>query len=374
MTLNGTLPLTTGERPPMDLQWAEMAHDSDDARWEAFLRRDPEADGQFVVAVESTCIYCRPTCPARRPLRKNVRFLADPTTAERQGYRACKRCKPAQRLAPGVRTVGQVRRMLMDSLDAPPGLTELGRAVGLSPTHLQRMFRRQTGLSPKEFVAAARLERWKTRLRAGRPVTEAWVDAGYGSSGRAYAAARERLGMSPASYGRGGAGMTITWTVLASPLGSLLVARSERGLCRVAFGPSESALEGLLGAEFPRATLVKASAEADRELATVVRALGEPQGAERLPLDVRATDFQRRVWQALRKIPPGSTRSYAEVAQAIGRPKAVRAVAQACATNPVALAVPCHRVVHADGSLSGYRWGPERKRALLAAERTSSGR
>jgi AraC family transcriptional regulator of adaptative response/methylated-DNA-[protein]-cysteine methyltransferase len=372
MTLNDTLTLTNGARLSMDLQWPEMAHDSDDARWEAFLRRDPEADGQFVVAVDSTCIYCRPTCPARRPLRKNVRFLADAATAERQGYRACKRCKPEQRLAPGIRTIEQVRRMLVDSLDAPPGLAELGRAVGLSPAHLQRMFRRHTGLSPKEFVAAARLERWKTRLRAGRPVTEAWVDAGYGSSGRAYAAARARLGMNPVSYGRGGAGMTITWTVLDSPLGSLLVARSERGLCRVAFGPSESALEGLLRAEFPRATLIHASAEVDADLANIVRALGEPQGAERLALDVRATDFQRRVWQALRKIPAGSTRSYAEVAQTIGQPKAVRAVAQACATNPVALAVPCHRVVHADGSLSGYRWGPERKRALLASEREAT--
>jgi AraC family transcriptional regulator of adaptative response/methylated-DNA-[protein]-cysteine methyltransferase len=375
MTLNDIPILTDGAGEPMALQWSEMAHQTDDARWEAFVRRDPEADGQFVVAVDSTCIYCRPNCPARRPLRKNVRFLPDSATAERQGYRACKRCKPDQRLAPGVRTVEQIRRMLLDSLDSPPGLTQLGRAVGLSPAHLQRMFRRRTGLSPKEFVAAARLERWKTRLRAGRPVTEAWVDAGYGSSGRAYAAARERMGMSPARYGSGGAGMTITWTALDSPLGALLIARSGRGLCRVAFGPSESALEGLLGAEFPRATLVHGSAKADAELATIVRALGEPQGAERLPLDVRATDFQRRVWQALRKIPAGSTRSYSQVARAIGRPKAVRAVAQACATNPVALAVPCHRVVHADGSLSGYRWGPERKRALLASEReTATGR
>jgi AraC family transcriptional regulator of adaptative response/methylated-DNA-[protein]-cysteine methyltransferase len=369
MNLNDAPIHNDGERPVTDLQSFPMSLDTDEARWEAFLRRDPEADGQFVVAVETTCIYCRPTCPARRPLKKNVRFLADGGEAERQGYRACKRCKPEQRVAPGRRTVEQVRRMLLDSLDAPPGLTELGRAVGLSPTHLQKMFRRHTGLSPKEFVAAARLERWKTRLRAGRPVTEAWVDAGYGSSGRAYAAARERLGMSPVHYGRGGAGMTITWTVLDSPLGMLLVARSERGLCRVAFGPSESALEGLLQAEFPMAKLIHASAETDAALATVVQALGEREKAERLPLDVRATDFQRRVWQALRKIPSGSTASYAEVARAVGRPKAVRAVAQACATNPVALAVPCHRVIHADGSLSGYRWGAERKRALLAAER-----
>jgi AraC family transcriptional regulator, regulatory protein of adaptative response / methylated-DNA-[protein]-cysteine methyltransferase len=358
----------------MDLHSLDMLHeDPDDGRWEAFLRRDPEADGQFVVAVESTCIYCRPTCPARRPLRKNVRFLPDAATAERQGYRACKRCRPELAQRPSEALVEKVKAMLLRSLDAPPGLDALARATGISPAHLQKTFKKHTGLSPKEFVAAARLERWKAELRAGKPVTEAWLEAGYGSAGRAYAAARRQMGMSPAQYGKGGAGQRITWTVLDTPLGALLLARTERGLCRVAFGESDTALEGLLRSEFPAAELERASPQSDARLRAAAAALGERSGAEQLPLDVAATAFQRQVWQALRAIPSGSTASYAEVARSVGHPKAVRAVARACATNPVALAVPCHRVVHADGSLSGYRWGPERKRALLAAEEMSAG-
>ena len=358
----------------MDLHSLDMpTPDPEDGRWEAFSRRDPDADGQFVVAVETTCIYCRPTCPARRPLRKNVRFLPDAATAERQGYRACKRCRPELAELPVVRLVETVKSRLLRSLDAPPGLDALARATGMSPAHLQKTFRRHTGLSPKEFVAAARLERWKAELRAGKPVTEAWLEAGYGSAGRAYAAARQGLGMSPAEYGKGGAGIRVTWTVLDTPLGTLLLARTERGLCRVAFGASAAELEGLLRAEFPAAKLEHASPRSDDRLRAAAAALGERSGAERLPLDVRATAFQRQVWQALRAVPAGRTASYAEVARAVGHPRAVRAVARACATNPVALAVPCHRVVHSDGNMSGYRWGTERKRALLAAEARESG-
>lgn len=357
----------------MDLHSLEMVNDPDDGRWEAFVRRDAGADGQFVVAVETTCIYCRPTCPARRPLRKNVRFLADAATAERRGYRACKRCRPELARRPVETMVETVKSMLLRALDAPPGLDALAGATGISPSHLQKTFKKHTGLSPREFVAAARLERWKAELRAGRPVTEAWLEAGYGSAGRAYAAARKQMGMSPAQYGKGGAGLRITWTVLDTPLGALLLARTERGLCRVAFGESEDALEELLRSEFPAAERQRASPDSDARLRAVAGALGERAGAERLPLDVRATDFQRQVWQALRSIPGGSTASYAEVARSVGRPRAVRAVARACASNPVALAVPCHRVVHSDGSLGGYRWGPARKQALLAAERSAEG-
>ncbi|HUM12247.1 MAG TPA: bifunctional DNA-binding transcriptional regulator/O6-methylguanine-DNA methyltransferase Ada [Myxococcaceae bacterium] len=358
----------------MDLHSLDMVHDDpEDGRWEAFVRRDPGADGQFVVAVESTCIYCRPTCPARRPLRKNVRFLPDAATAERQGYRACKRCRPELSQRPAEALVDRVKSLLIANLESPPGLDALARATGLSPAHLQKVFKKHTGLSPKEFVAAARLERWKAELRAGRPVTEAWLEAGYGSAGRAYAAARKQMGMSPAQYGKGGAGQRITWTVLDTPLGSLLLARTDRGLCRVAFGQSAAALETLLRSEFPAAELERASPESDARLRAAAAALGERSAAERLPLDVESTAFQREVWQALRAIPSGSTASYAEVARSIGHPTAVRAVARACATNPVALAVPCHRVVHSDGSLSGYRWGPERKRVLLAEEKESAG-
>ena len=354
----------------MDLHSLDMMHDDpEDGRWEAFVRRDPVADGQFVVAVETTCIYCRPTCPARRPLRKNVRFLPDAATAERQGYRACKRCKPQLAQLPSEALVERVRSLLLADLEVPPGLDALSRATGVSPAHLQKTFKKHTGLSPKEFVSAARLERWKAELRAGKPVTEAWLEAGYGSAGRAYAAARKQMGMSPAQYGKGGEGQRITWTVLDTPLGALLLARTEKGICRVAFGTSANELESLLRSEFPAAELERASAHSDARLRAAAAALGERSGAEHLPLDVRGTDFQRQVWQALRAIPSGSTASYADVARSVGHPKAVRAVARACATNPVALAVPCHRVVHSDGSLSGYRWGPERKRALLAAER-----
>ena len=359
----------------MDLHSLDMLHeDPEDGRWEAFVRRDPEADGQFVVAVETTCIYCRPTCPARRPLRKNVRFLPDPATAERQGYRACKRCRPELAQRPVEALVEKVKTLLLRSLESPPGLDALARATGPSPAHLQKTFKRHTGLSPREFVAAARLERWKAELRAGKPVTEAWLEAGYGSAGRAYAAARQQMGMSPAQYGKGGAGLRITWTVLDTPLGALLLARTDRGLCRVAFGESEAGLEALLRSEFPRAELERASPGSDARLRAAAVALGDPSGAERLPLDIRATAFQRRVWQSLRDIPSGRTASYADVARSVGNPRAVRAVARACATNPVALAVPCHRVVHSDGSLSGYRWGPERKRVLLAAEKAESER
>ena len=359
----------------MDLHSLDMLNDHhpDDGRWEAFVRRDPAADGQFVVAVESTCIYCRPTCPARRPLRKNVRFLPDVATAERQGYRACKRCKPDLSQLPSEALMDRVKGMLLRDLETPPGLDALARATGISPAHLQKTFKKHTGLSPKEFVAAARLERWKSELRAGKPVTEAWLGAGYGSAGRAYAAARKQMGMSPAQYGRGGAGQRITWTVLDTPLGALLLARTEKGLCRVAFGESAAALESMIRSEFPAAELERASPESDARLKAAAVALGEHSGAEHIPLDVRGTEFQRQVWQALRAIPGGSTASYGEVARSIGQPTAVRAVARACATNPVALAVPCHRVVHADGSLSGYRWGPERKRVLLATEKEEAG-
>ncbi|MGZ3447061.1 MAG: bifunctional DNA-binding transcriptional regulator/O6-methylguanine-DNA methyltransferase Ada [Myxococcaceae bacterium] len=357
----------------MDLHSLEMVNgEPTDGQWEAFVRREPGADGQFVIAVETTCIYCRPTCPARRPLRKNVRFLPDAATAERQGYRACKRCRPELAQRPAEALVDRVKGLLVADLEAPPGLDALARATGISPAHLQKTFKKHTGLSPKEFVAAARLERWKAQLRAGKPVTEAWLEAGYGSAGRAYAAARQQMGMSPAQYGKGGVGQHIVWTVLDTPLGALLLARTERGLCRVAFGENAKALESLLRAEFPRAELEQASPASDARLRAAAAALGERSGAEHLPLDVEATGFQRQVWQALRAIPSGSTASYAEVARSIGQPTAVRAVARACATNPVALAVPCHRVVHSDGSLSGYRWGPERKKALLAAERDAA--
>ena len=271
----------------MDLHSLEMmSDDPEDGRWEAFVRRDPGADGQFVVAVESTCIYCRPTCPARRPLRKNVRFLADAATAERQGYRACKRCRPELDRRPAEALVDRVKTLLLADLESPPGLDALSRATRVSPAHLQKTFKKHTGLSPKEFVAAARLERWKAQLRAGKPVTEAWLEAGYGSAGRAYAAARRQMGMSPAQYGKGGAGQRITWTVLDTPLGALLLARTERGLCRVAFGENAKALESLLRSEFPRG-------RAGARLARVGRSAPRRGGRPRRALRCRARPPRR---------------------------------------------------------------------------------
>lgn len=338
-----------------------------EAAWEAVRARDARWDGCLVFAVTSTGIYCRPSCPARRPLRKNVSFFPSPEAASEAGFRPCRRCRPGSRAgSPAERRVERARAFL----DARPGddvpLEELGRIAGMSPFHLQRTFKRLTGLSPKAYVLAKRSERLKTSLRKGDRVTDATFEAGWGSAGRAYDSAR--LGMTPGAYGRGGAGMRIRFAVTRSPLGRLLVAATTRGVCAVMLGEGDEELERELRREYPRAEVLRGDDRLSDWVSSIVASLAGRNEAVLVPLDLPGTAFQWKVWGALRQIPAGATRSYRDVAAAIGRPTAARAVARACAMNHAAIAIPCHRVVREDGSLGGYRWGLERKRKLLEAE------
>jgi AraC family transcriptional regulator of adaptative response/methylated-DNA-[protein]-cysteine methyltransferase len=341
-----------------------------DTRWQAVLARDRRTDGQFVYAVRSTGVYCRPSCASRRPRRHVVTFFDAPADAERAGFRACRRCRPHE--APAADAwLEKIRRVCvyLANVEGHPSLATLARRVGGSPYHLQRNFKRLVGVSPREYAEACRLRKVKGRLRRGDAVTGAMLDAGYGSSSRFYERAAPKLGMSPSTYRRGGAGMSIRYTIVDSPLGRLLVGATPRGVCAVAMGTSDADLERALAREYPAAAI---TADAGSLSAWTTEILAHVAGRRPrldLPLDVQATAFQWQVWEALRAIPYGETRTYGEIAKTIGRPRAVRAVAHACATNPVALAIPCHRVVAAGGDTSGYRWGVSRKKALLARER-----
>lgn len=341
---------------------------NDDFRWQAVLERDRRFDGAFVLAVRTTGIYCRPSCPARRPQRKNVLFFPGPGAAEAEGFRACLRCKPRD-----VATQAALARQVCAYLDAHADervtLADLGAATGTSPQHLQRVFKRALGVSPRTWAEARRLETLRARLREGDSVTAAIYDAGYGSSSRLYERSDAQLGMTPAIYARGGAGARVDYAIVDCALGKLLVAATARGVCRVALAEDDVTLEQLLERELPAATRVRSDAAVGDGVREVLAWLDGEQRDLDLPLDIRATAFQRRVWEQLRAIPYGETRTYAEIARAIGQPTASRAVAQACASNPVALVVPCHRVTSTGGGLGGYRWGVERKRALLDRER-----
>ncbi len=349
----------------------EMRHTAldDDRCWRAVVESDRSLDGAFVTAVRTTRIYCRPSCPSRKPLRKNVEFLATPDAAERAGYRACKRCHPRD-------AGGDPQRALIERVcarliagDAAPTLGELGAEFGVSPFHLQRTFKRTTGVTPRQYAAAHRVGRLKVELRSAEKVTGAVYRAGYGSSSRVYEGAGRVLGMTPAAYGRGGRGMQIAYTVQGCSLGQVLIATTERGIAFVCLGDTVEPLELELRHEYPAADFTREDRAPKRFESAVLRAIRDGHADDSLPFDVLATAFQARVWQALREIPRGETRSYTEVARAIGRPKAARAVAMACAANPTAVIVPCHRVVHADGTLSGYRWGVARKQELLEREK-----
>lgn len=343
---------------------------SAERRWRIVLARDRQYDGAFVYGVRSTRIYCRPSCPSRRPRRAQVDFFPVPELAERAGFRACRRCRPADAPAPDPRVplVRAACRLIDAHPDAPASLAVLSARTGVTEHRLLRAFQRVLGISPRQYRDARRLDRFKTELRTRRRVSPALYEAGYGSPSRVYERAHAQLGMTPATYSRGGAGTEIAYATAPCPLGRLLVARTARGICRVSLGSHADELAAGLRAEFPRAAIHR---DQGTLAAAVSAILGHLEGerALDLPLDVRATAFQRRVWEALRRIPYGSTRSYAQIARAIGRPTATRAVARACATNPAALVIPCHRVVRADGGLGGYRWGIERKRALLDRER-----
>lgn len=340
-----------------------------DPRWSAVLARDAQADGRFVYAVTTTGIYCRPSCAARSPRPAHVRFFAGPAEAEAAGFRPCKRCQPngpsrAERHAALVATL--CRRL--EVADAPPRLADLAAQAGLAAHHLQRVFKAVTGLSPRAWFEARRAERLRDGLATSATITDALLDAGYPASSRFYEQADAVLGMTPGRWRQGGAGETIRFGVGQCRLGAILVAATARGLCAIALGDEPAQLVAELEARFPRAALVGGDADFESWMAQVIGFVDAPQLGLALPLDLRGTAFQLRVWQALRAIPPGHTLSYTQLAERLGLPKSVRAVASACAANPLAVAIPCHRVVRADGALAGYRWGLARKRALLDQE------
>jgi AraC family transcriptional regulator of adaptative response/methylated-DNA-[protein]-cysteine methyltransferase len=347
---------------------AAPALPDDSTAWRAVQQRDRRFDGRFVYAVSSTRIFCRPSCSSRRPTQANVEFFRSASDAERAGYRACKRCRPTSTQAPMIeRAVARAAAFLASHAGGPVTLAALSREVGVSPSHLQRAFKRALGVSPREYHDAERRRRLAARLRKGDTVSQATYEAGYGSSSRVYERASSAMGMTPATVGKGGAGERIQFSIVDSPLGRLLAAYTERGVCAVAIGDDDAALERAFRADFPRARILGSGPVVHEWIAAIVRSL-DGDFSSAIPVDARGTAFQRRVWNALQQIPRGTTLSYSDVAKEIGQPSAVRAVARACATNPVALVIPCHRVIREDGSLGGYRWGLDRKKQLLELE------
>lgn len=354
---------------------ADRNNSNNDRRWQAVVDRNPALDGQFVFAVSSTGVYCRPSCAARRPRRENVQFFAAPMEAEAAGYRACLRCHPKSLGGNQSDGVKAICRFIEQHLDEPLTLDRLGEEFHQSPFHLQRRFKAALGITPREYADSCRLRLLKRNLQAGESVTSAMYGAGYGSSSRLYERTASQLGMTPDKYRRGAIAAAIRYTCADSPLGRMLIAATDRGICAIQFARTDGELMEGLKREFPFAVRKLD----DGGLKAWVKALIESMGGhmrgrmsgknhDSLPLDIRATAFQRRVWTYLQSIPFGKTESYKEVAKGIGRPTAARAVARACATNPVAVAIPCHRVVREDGSMGGYRWGIERKRNLLGME------
>jgi AraC family transcriptional regulator of adaptative response/methylated-DNA-[protein]-cysteine methyltransferase len=354
---------------PPPIRAKSTCYVSDAQKWTAVRRRDPKADGAFVFSVKTTGIYCRPSCPSRPPNRANVAFHVTCAKAELAGFRPCKRCEPN---GPGLaahhaKLVAKACRIL-EMRDPAPDLTRLAREVGLSPAHLHRIFTRATGLSPKAYARGRRSSLLREKLSRSRRVTETIYAAGYPSSGRFYADAARTLGMKPKNFLRGGSGETIRFAVGKSSLGSVLVAASAKGICAIFLGDDPDRLARDLQDRFPKAELIGGDGDFEQAVAAVIPLVENPQSCVELPLDIRGTIFQQKVWDALTRIPPGKTANYAEIARRIGRPGATRAVAGACAANTIAVAIPCHRAVRTDGGLSGYRWGVERKRALLGKE------
>jgi AraC family transcriptional regulator, regulatory protein of adaptative response / methylated-DNA-[protein]-cysteine methyltransferase len=342
---------------------------SDEERWQAVSRRDPAFDGKFLFAVRTTCVYCRPSCASRPAKRENVSFFDTGALAEKAGYRACKRCRPDKLDAPDPQ-VQAVKRACerIEAAEEAPKLADLAASVGLSPYHFHRVFKTITGVTPKAYAAEMRARRAADKLRTAGTVTEAIYDAGFNSSSRFYENTDARLGMTPGAVRRGGAGAVIRFAVGEASLGAVLVAATNKGVCAILLGDDPQALVRDLQDRFPRAEFKGGDAEFERTVAEVVGLVEAPGQRLDLPLDIRGTAFQQRVWAALSAIPSGKTATYAEIARVIGQPKAVRAVAQACGANPLAIAIPCHRVVRSDGDLSGYRWGVERKRKLIDRE------
>lgn len=342
-------------------------------QWQAVEARDARFDGAFVYAVRSTGIYCRPSCPSRRPRRPHVTFFALPEAAERAGFRSCLRCRPRAVSVrdPRAERVQRVCRFVADHLEEPLTLERLSREAGLAPHHLQRTFKRVMGISPRAYADALRMGVFRSRVRKGAAVIDAAFEAGFGSTSRLYERAPAQLGMTPAAFRKGGQGLRLRYAIVECPLGRLLVAATERGVSLVSLADADATLERALREEYPAAEVTRDDDALADQVRHIVKHLEGREPHLDLPVDVRATAFQWQVWQELRRIPRGETRSYAEVARAIGRPRAVRAVARACATNPVALVVPCHRVVPTAGGTGGYRWGSARKALLLERESLS---
>jgi len=329
-------------------------------------------DGAFVYAVQSTGIYCRPSCPSRRPNAKRILLFPRPETAEQAGFRACRRCHPRQaNRSPQADLIRRVCGEIEGNPDGPISLRRLAEFTGLSAAHLQRTFRRAIGITPRQYADALRVARLKSELRKGKDVTTSLHEVSYGSSSRLYEKSDAQLGMTPATYRRGGSGMSISYTIASCSLGRVLVAATDRGISAVYLGDRDADLVAALRKEYPHAEIQIGAGEHAKWVREIVRHLAGSNPQLDLPTDVAATAFQRRVWEALRAIPLGSTRTYSEVARSIGQPSAVRAVARACATNPTSIVVPCHRVVRTDGTMGGYRWGIERKKLLLKREKSA---
>lgn len=351
----------------------EQLMTSSNKKWQSVLAREISADGEFVYAVKSTGIFCRPSCPSRRPNREQVEFFNSAADAQKAGYRSCMRCTPSER-NPQLGKIETACRYIEQNLETTLSLKSISAKIGMSPFYFQRLFKRTLGISPREYQKSKRASQFRAALRTQSRVTDAIYEAGYSSSSRAYEQSAREFGMTPSDFRRKGEGIAINFTVISTELGKMLVAATPRGICSVRFGESEVALAKELKQEFEAAKISRD----DDALGPVATRVMELLDATSVPsgfaLDIQGTAFQQLVWNALRQIPRGQTCSYAEVAASIGKPKAVRAVASACASNPLAIVVPCHRVVHKNGSLSGYRWGVERKAALLRRERARNSR
>lgn len=367
--LPNSSPMAMKSSPSKKQATPSGADSTDELRWQALVERDSSWDGRFFYGVRTTRIFCNPSCPSRIPRRENVSFFDSRKEAEAMGFRPCKRCQPGCGGLDGAHaaTVAKACRII-EQADVPPRLGDLSRRVGMSAFHFHRVFKRLTGLTPKAYAMAHRAGQIRKELSGSRSVTEAIYEAGYLSNARFYEKSSEILGMRPRQFQRGGDGETIRFAVGECSLGSILVASSEQGICAISLGDDPDRLVRELQDLFPRATLEGGDRDFERLVAEVVGCVENPRRGWNLPLDIRGTAFQRQVWKALREIPPGRTVGYADVARSIGMPKASRAVAQACGANRLAVAIPCHRVVRTDGALSGYRWGVERKRALLESE------
>jgi AraC family transcriptional regulator, regulatory protein of adaptative response / methylated-DNA-[protein]-cysteine methyltransferase len=340
------------------------------ARWNALIKRDRHADGKFFYSVATTGVYCRPSCGARTPCPENVGFYATPDEAEAAGFRACKRCKPREQ-GPASEVAAKVAKAcrVIEAADTAPSLQSLANQAGMSRFHFHRTFKSITGVTPAEYAAGQRTARVRESLERSKTVTEAIYDAGFNSSSRFYEGAERVLGMTPTEFRDGGTKAKIYFAVGLCSMGSILAAQTERGVCAILIGDDPEQLVQDLQDRFPKATLVGDTPEYEELMSKIVGLVENPNTGFGLPLDIRGTAFQKQVWNALQQIPPGTTATYAEIAANIGMPKAVRAVAQACGANSLAIAIPCHRVIRNDGSLSGYRWGVERKRTLLQREK-----